>query len=95
MVPSQVNPTVQRSSGQLCECHNLLGRTYENTDHISLTALHCVHTGHAASRGGKAVLAISQFSHNFPVSLSLKQHKHSKEPEAHVSGACLLAKLFI
>ena len=36
---------------------------------------------------GKAVLVISQFSHNLSVSLN---KPHSEEPEAHASGACLL-----
>ena len=55
---------------------------------IQLGALSDFQHGHEASRGGETVLATCQFSHNLPV--SLQTCNHSKEPEAHVSGACLL-----
>ena len=51
-------------------------------------ALHHAHrTCHTEGRE-RVLLVMSQFSLNLPV--SLQTQKHSKEPEAHPSGACLL-----
>ena len=54
-----------------------------------ITSPTALRTGHVTSRGGKAVLVISQFSHNLPV--SLKQQNTAKNLKlTQVEHACSL-----